>query len=324
MTRPPSGAAHSSSPLRKLIVLIASCLGTGLFVAACSSSSDSASNAPAAGAPYAGAGAGKAVAAPEPAARGAVNRVRSTGVTDLAKLSSQSIIYTANLRLRVKNVEAAAAEATDTVTAAGGYVANEQQFSPSRTSAGEVILQLKIPVAAYRQTLSTVTKLGVRLAFTEQAQDVTQQVADVSSRAASAQAAIRQLRALLSRAGSIPSLLSVQDEINSEESSLESLLAQQAALARETSFATVTVTFIGHHHAQVVKKHKKAHRGLVAGLGTGWRGLKLVVVWLLTAIGTLLPFAVPVAAIGGVLYYFGRRRVRRRPPSATAPPAATS
>jgi hypothetical protein len=313
-------------PLRNLIILIASCTGTALFVAACSSSApDSASNAPAAGAPAANPAGGKAIYAPEAAPRSAADRqAPSTGVTDLAKLSSQSIIYTADLRLRVENVQGAATAATEDVTAAGGYVANEQQFSPTRASAGEVILQLKIPVALYRQTLTTITKLGTRLAFTERAQDVTQQVADVSSRAASAQAAIKQLRALLSRAGSIPSLLSVQDEINSEEASLESLLAQQAALARETSYATVTVTFAGHHHAQVVKKPKKVHRGLIAGLGTGWRGLKLVVVWLLTAIGTLLPFAVPVAAAAGVLYYFGRRRVRRRTPPAAAPPAAAS
>ena len=236
----------------------------------------------------------------------------STGVTDLAKLSNQAIIYTADLTLRVKDVSTAATEATTEVTAAGGYVANEQQITAaSRGSAGEIMLQLKIPVTSYHPTLTTLTKLGVQISFTEQAQDVTQQVADVSSRVASAEAAIKQLRELLSRAGSIPSLLSVQDEINSQETSLESLLAQQAALAHETSYATVTVTFAGHH-VKVVSKPKKVHRGLAAGLATGWRGLKLVVVWLLTAIGTLLPFAIPVAAIGGVIYFGRRRLVRRR------------
>ncbi|HET7016026.1 MAG TPA: DUF4349 domain-containing protein [Streptosporangiaceae bacterium] len=238
------------------------------------------------------------------------------------KLSNQAIIYTTNLSLRVKDVSAAATQASNEVTAAGGYVANEQQFATNH-GGGEITLQLKIPVASYHPTLSSLGKLGVQISFNEQAQDVTQQVADVSSRVASAQAAIKQLRALLSRAGSIGSLLSVQDEINSEESALESLLAQQAALAHETSYATVTVTFVGHH-AKIVHKPKKTHRGLVAGLGTGWRGLKLVVVWLLTAIGTLLPFAVPVVAIGGVIYFGRRRLARRRTPPAAAPPAAAS
>ena len=89
--------------------------------------------------------------------------------------------------------------------------------------------------------------------------DVTQQVADVGSRVASAQAAISQLRALLKRAGSVGALLSVQDEINSQEASLEALLAQQRSLAHETSYATVTVTLIGHH-AKIV--HKEAREEL--------------------------------------------------------------
>lgn len=266
--------------------------------------------------------AGTAGMAKEAAPRGAAH-APSTGVTDLAKLSNQAIIYTADLSLRVKDVSAAAAQASSEVAAAGGYVANEQQFATNRSSGGgEITLQLKIPVTSYHPALTALTKLGAQLSFNEQAEDVTQRVADVSSRVASAQAAIKQLRALLTRAGSIDSLLSVQDEINSEESALESLLAQQTALAHETSYATVTVTFVGHH-VKVVHKHK-THRGLVAGLATGWRGLKLVVVWLLTAIGTLLPFAVPAVVIGGVIYEGRRRLSRRRTPPAAAPPAATT
>jgi hypothetical protein len=309
-------------PLRNLIILIVSCVGTGLFVAACSSSaSEGASGAPAARKVAAGPEFGTSNGAG--GARHSAVSAPSTGVTDLTKLSNQAIIYTAYLTLRVKGVSTAATEATTEVTAAGGYVSNEQQITAtSRGSAGEIMLELKIPVTSYHPTLATLTKLGVQISFTEQARDVTQQVADVSSRVASAEAAIKQLRELLSRAGSIPSLLSVQDEINSQEGSLESLLAQQAALAHETSYATVTVTFVGHHMKVVKKPKKKVHRGLFAGLGTGWRGLKLVVVWLLTAIGTLLPFAVPIVAIGGVIYIGRRRLVRRR--ATPAPPAATS
>ncbi len=224
-----------------------------------------------------------------------------TNASDLAKLApNQSIIYTAELRLRVKTVATATSQATGDITAAGGYVANEQQFGPAGRSAGQVILQVKIPVAGYHSTLAELARLGHQLSFNEQAQDVTQQVADVSSRVASAQLAIKQLRELLSRAGNVGQLLSVQDEINAQESALESLLAQQQALAHETSYATVTLSLTGHR-AAVVKKHKKTHNGLVAGLRTGWHGLKAVVVWLLTALGTVLPFAVPLALIGGVI-----------------------
>ncbi len=240
-------------------------------------------------------------------------RGTTSGATDLAKLApGQSIIYTANLSLRVKNVSAVAAQAADDVTASGGYVADEQQTRQSRRRGGisRISLQVKIPVAEYRTVLAKLSGLGRQLSFSEQATDVTQEVADVSSRVTSAEAAIRQLRELLSRAGNVGQLLSVQDQINSEEISLEALLAQQRALAHETTFATVSVALLGHR-AVVAKKPSVASHGLVAGLATGWRALKDVVVWLLTALGTVLPFAVPLAFILGIAL-IGRRKLAKR------------
>jgi hypothetical protein len=321
MTKPfdraprPSSMSRSPHPipaLRNWLVVTTLVAGTALGVAACATGNSGTAaehgvpaaapkiiNGPAVGAaPYASSG--------------------SAPATDLVKLApAQDIIYTANLTLRVKNVATATTDATNDVTAAGGYVASEQQtvaVGPHGT--GQVNLTLKIPVAAYHQTLAQLAGLGTRLSFNEQAQDVTQQVADVSSRVASAQAAITQLRALLSRAGNVGALLSVQDEINAEEATLEALLAQQQALAHETSYATVTMLVVGHR-VKVIRKPHKAHRGLVAGLGAGWRALKAVVVWLLTALGTLLPFAVPIALLGGIFYLGRRRLLRRRTPPAT-------
>ncbi|HUD37424.1 MAG TPA: DUF4349 domain-containing protein [Streptosporangiaceae bacterium] len=314
----------SISP-RSLLIVIATCAGTGLLVTACAASSHSSGTSgtaaePRANAPVAGPAFG--VAGASGAERSAHEAIPSTN--ELTKLAPvQSIIYTSNVTLRVKNVTAVATTATNDATTAGGYVASEQQTIPNgRHGVAQVSLQLKIPVTVYHATLTTLASLGHPLAYSTQAQDVTQQVADVSSQAASAQAAIRQLRALLSRAGNVGQLLSVQDEINNEESSLEALLAQQQALAHETSYGTVYLTLVGHHAATVIKR-RKTHHGLVAGLATGWHALRATVVWLLTVLGTVLPFAVALAVLLG-LGYLGRRRLLRRRASPTAPPAPAS
>ncbi len=81
----------------------------------------------------------------------------------------------------------------------------------------------------------------------------------MNSRVTSAMAAIKQLRALLSKAGTVSALLSVQEEINSQEANLEALLAQQRSLAHRTSYATISVTVIGQHVA-LVKKQAKIRR----------------------------------------------------------------
>ena len=172
-------------------------------------------------------------------------------------LASPNIIYTASLTIRAANVTAAASRATGIVLREGGYVSSEQAtIDPADHARSTVSLQLKIPVAAYGTTLATLSAvLGTQTSLTQHAQDVTQQVADVSSLVTSAQDAITQLQALLKRAGSVSDLLSVQEQINAQESSLEALQAQQRALARETSYATVSVTLVSTHRAPARQPH---------------------------------------------------------------------
>jgi Domain of unknown function (DUF4349) len=235
-------------------------------------------------------------------------------------LASPSIVYTASLVIRTANVTAAASRATGIVLREGGYVSSEQAtIDPADHTRSAVSLQLKIPVAAYGSTLATLSAaLGTQTSLTQHAQDVTQQVADVSSLVTSAQDAITQLQALLKRAGSVSGLLSVQEQINAQESSLEALQAQQRALARETSYATVSVTLVSPRQHRAQARHSR--RGFVAGLATGWRTLRLAGSAILTALGAALPFAViaAVLAAAGVAGWRRWPRVARRGSRPTA------
>ncbi|MGH3281335.1 MAG: DUF4349 domain-containing protein, partial [Trebonia sp.] len=234
--------------------------------------------------------------------------------------AGRQLIETAQLTVRAANVASAVSRATSIVTAAGGYVSAENASAGNgQPSQARATVTFKIPAAAYAATLAALSGggLGTQLSLARQAQDVTKQVADVDSRVASDEAAITQLRALLKHAGDVSSLLSVQNQINSEESDLESMLAQQKALSHETAYATVTVTLAGPK-APVKPPAKAAPPpGLTGGLSGGWRALGLTVSWLLTVIGAVAPFAAVVAVIGG-LAWWGRRRVtgRRRKPDA--------
>ena len=267
-----------------------------------------------------GAGAPHAALAPvaSAAARPGFGAVNGAQLTRVPLPGRQSIIYTAALTVRAAGVGAAAAKAAQLATAAGGYVASENATS-TRAHPGKatVSMQLKVPVGAYQATLANLTRLGKTLSQSQHAQDVTQTVADVTSRVASAQAAIAQLRALLARAGAVSSLLTVQDQINAQEAGLESLLAQQRALARETVYATISLLIVSTPPA--VRHHRgKAAGGFTGGLGAGWRALRQVVSWLLTAAGAVLPFLAPVAVVAYLGYRARRWRPRRRP-GPTAP-----
>jgi Domain of unknown function (DUF4349) len=284
----------------------------GLLAAGCSAAGQSSSSS---------AGASEPRAAALPAAPGAGHSASSGGAALTALPSTESIIYTASLTVRTADLTRAAAAATQLARAAGGYVAAENtalnRAHPDRST---VSLQLKVPVASYLGVLGTLSsRLGTRLAEAQHAQDVTQTVADVTSRVASAQAAIAQLRKLLARAGSVSSLLDVQNQINTEEASLEALQAQQRALAHETTFATVSLLLVTKP-VPGVKKHGQSG-GFLRGLAAGWRGLTRVVVALLTAAGAALPFAVILAA-AGYLGWRGRRWLLRHRAARGAGPAS--
>jgi Domain of unknown function (DUF4349) len=302
-------------------------LGGGMFLAGCSAaSSGSASSSGGAARSVSGQA---AAAAPVPtlapagsnAGKSAAGGAAAGTTARLAPASS--IIYTAQLTVRADSVSSAAAQAAQIAEAVGGYVSNETASSdPDHPSEATASVQLKIPVASYPATLGQLaSRLGTQLSLQQQAQDVTQQVADVNSQVASDQAAIVQLRALLSHAGSVGDLLNVQNQINEEEASLESMQAQQRALSHETSYATVTLTLLGPKAKPVVHR-PKAPPTLAGGFGAGWRALRITVSWVLAFLGAIAPFAVIVAVAGYVVYRGRRWLIRRRP--ATEPSAPES
>jgi hypothetical protein len=289
--------------------------GAALLLAGCSGGSSGGS--PSAALPPAhGTVSNGAAAAPVPAA-GRAPASSSSPASHAAQLAlaSQSIIYTASITIQTKNVTQAATRATGIATAVGGYVSSEQAAINLRDPASSTVsLQLKIPVASYAGTLSTLsTALGTQTSLTQRAQDVTQQVADVTSLASSQQAAITQLQALLKQAGSISALLTVQQQIAAQESSLEALQAQQRALDRETSYATVSLMLLSPHRAPVKKKKARKttrQHGFVAGFAAGWHGLRVIVAGFLTAVGAALPFTLLIAVLAAA-GYTGRRHLRR-------------
>jgi hypothetical protein len=321
--------AAVAAPRRRLLLLVALPAGLALIsmaaLAGCSggSASSSAASAPALGAPDAhaanGAIASPAVAGAASAASGSKSAAGSAGAgqdASGARLApaGQQLIYTAQLTVRARDVGDAVSRATSIATAAGGYVSAENASSdPAQPSQSLATVTLKIPVVVYSTTLSELSGnvLGSRLSLAQQTQDVTQQVADVSSRVASDEAAITQLRALLSRAGSVGDLLSVQNQIDSEESDLEAMQSQQNALNHETAYATVALTIVGPKAAVKPKPKPAPPPGLVNGLAGGWHALRVAVSWLLAIIGAVAPFAA-VVAVAGVAALWVRRRLAAR------------
>jgi hypothetical protein len=249
----------------------------------------------------------------------------SSTVTAGLAPTTETIIYTANMTVRSANVAAAARQIASIVTAAGGYTADEQLVSGTPGKTGETIsITLKIPVPAYQAALGQLSSpaLGKQIAMQQQATDVTQEVANVNSLVTSEQDAISALQGLLKKAASVSGLLQVQQQISADESTLNSLLAQQRALDHQTSYGTVSMTLVSPAVHRVVHKKKTTKKGFVAGLAAGWRALKRATSAVLTALGAALPFLVVVGGLAGIGYLGWRRFLRRKAGPPEAEPTA--
>jgi Domain of unknown function (DUF4349) len=316
------------------MAIIGSAVLGSAALAGCSGSTASSSapeGAPQAAAPSAAAANGAAAAGAGDQRSGASSAGAAGGgqprSASAARLipASQQIIYTAQLSVRSKDVGSAIASATRIVMAAGGYVSSESATSdPDHPSSATATIELKIPVAAYQQTLASLAggSLGTQLSLRQQAQDVTQQVADVSSQVTSDLAAIAQLRELLKHAGSVGELLDVQNQINQQEAALEGMQAQQRALNHETAFATLTLSVLGPK-AAAKPATPAPPPGLANGLSGGWHAFKVTIDWLLAILGAVAPFAAALAIVAFAAWRL-RRRVARpavRPAPEPEPPA---
>ncbi|MEV0725257.1 DUF4349 domain-containing protein [Micromonospora purpureochromogenes] len=260
------------------------------------SAGDSAAEAPAGGAPVGGAAEqGKAGA----------------GAPDL-RVDQRAIIYTGTMRVQVDDVEGAARRAVAAVVAAGGFVGGDNRRSVAADAEAE--LELRVPAAKFTALIDELATYGRQQRREVKTQDVTEETVDLDARIATQRARVDSARKLLSRATSIPELVSLEDEVSRREADLASLEAKKRRLADLTALSTITVTFVGMDASTA---EEETETGFMVGLRGGWKVFVASMTILLTVLGAVLPwllaFGVPLVVFLAVL----RRRRRGRP----APPA---
>ncbi|MFE0061487.1 DUF4349 domain-containing protein, partial [Streptomyces sp. NPDC059003] len=158
-----------------------------------------------------------------------------------AKARATHIIRTASLTVRVEDVPKALGRARAAAEDAGGLVGNESTDRDRRGRERSHVV-LRVPQDRYEQVLSSLEGTGKLVDRTAKAEDVTEQVVDVESRVKTQRASVARVRELMDRATKISDIVSLEGELSTRQSDLESLLAQQASLKERTALATITLT----------------------------------------------------------------------------------
>ncbi|MCX4814546.1 DUF4349 domain-containing protein [Streptomyces sp. NBC_01239] len=288
---------HSVRPLQALAALL---LASSLALAGCSGgASEKSSSASDAG------GDAKAAAPDTARQEGAAGSGNARNTKAVPKLTGSSIIRTASLSVRVKDVPKALDEARTTTENAGGFVGNE---STTRDGQGHERTQvvLRVPSDKYDEVLADLEGAGKLLQRTAKAQDVTDQVVDVESRIASQRASVARVRELMDRATKLSDVVELEGELSTRESDLEALLAQQASLKDRTSLATITLSLSQTPVAKAAAKDGSP--GFVDAVAGGWHVFVTMLRWIALSLGAVLPFA----AVAALALFVWLRLVRPR------------
>lgn len=215
-----------------------------------------------------------------------------------------TVVTTGSMSLAVDDVEDAVADIDTFVGARGGRLDGETTDSDGDRTWSDVTVRVpERDLPALRRELA---ELGTVSAVSVSREQVGSQYRDIEARITSLEASIRRLRSIIAEAGTTKDLLDAESTLSKRQGDLESLKAQRRVLANQTALATIQVSISQSEAAQTV-----APSGFVGGLTRGWNSLVATTNAVVTGLGVLIPWLVPLGAAGAVALV-ARRRLQAR------------
>jgi len=224
-----------------------------------------------------------------------------------ATTADRDIVSTGTVTLTVEKPTDAATRAVRIVETAGGRVDDRVERAATKGDHGSASLTLRIPSAALTATLAELRSLGTVENVSISARDVTAERTDLDARVTALRASVDRLVDLMSRSATTADLISIESALSQRQADLESLEAQQAALAGQISLATITLQLGSVAPAPPAP----APADFLSGLSTGWNALVTFVTALVVVFGVLLPWVLPPAIVAAVVLLVVLRRRRR-------------
>ncbi|HNX17120.1 MAG TPA: DUF4349 domain-containing protein [Methanoregula sp.] len=238
------------------------------------------------------------VSTPSPAPTGAGN----TG-------TDSKIIRTASLTLEVKDVTGAAETLKGLAIAKGGYVSstNIQKISGNRLY-GTVVL--RVPAAAFEDTLAGVKGIGTVKSVSTQSEDVTEEYVDLVAQKTSYQNQLAQYNAIMKKAEKVEDVIAVQQQIDRVQTELDRLEGRLKYLNSRVDLSTISV-----YLQEPEPVGGETGHNFVSTLNEGIAGFLGMIDALIIFLFTVLPLII----IGGGIYGIYLWRKGKKPAAAPAP-----
>jgi Domain of unknown function (DUF4349) len=243
----------------------------------------------------------------QPPKEGAGTNQPSTPLVD-----NRSLIFRAQISVRVDDVPKAADALTSLATTAGGFLASEKRTIDARES--HATITVRIPSKAYSDTLEKIAKLGRELERGSNVEDVTEAVVDLDTRIAAQKASVDSVRRMFERASTLQDVVLLEKELNQRQAELASLEQRKRRLDDLVALSTITVTLVGPN--TVIKPEEEPDPTFLSALKSGWNALVESLRFASVVLGYLLPFLVALGVPLFLLIWLLRLRGRGVRPSA--------
>ncbi|EHQ63321.1 hypothetical protein PDENDC454_05541 [Paenibacillus dendritiformis C454] len=234
--------------------------------------------------------------------------------------ADRKLIYEANIRMEVKNYEAAKQRLQQLVEHSKGYVLQFSDQESESERGGSFVI--KVPAAgftAFLDELGTWEVLDYHREYS--ANDVTEEYVDLEARLTAQRAMEARLLAFMEKATRADDLVQFSSELGSVQSEIEQIVGRKRYLDNHVAMSTVNMRLYQPVNVPVVQGLKNAFGTRMANtLVQSWEALVQFVQVIILFLTALLPFACAAAIVGVPIWLLvKRRRGRRRHPQSRVP-----
>ncbi|WP_197258310.1 DUF4349 domain-containing protein [Paenibacillus dendritiformis] len=234
--------------------------------------------------------------------------------------ADRKLIYEANIRMEVKNYEAAKQRLQQLVDRSKGYVLQFSDQQSESERGGSFVI--KVPASGFTtflDELGTWEALDYHREYS--ANDVTEEYVDLEARLTARRAMEARLLAFMEKATIADDLVQFSGELGSVQSEIEQIVGRKRYLDNHVAMSTINMRLYQPVNAPVVQGLKNAFGTRMANtLVQSWETLVQFVQVLILFLTALLPFACAAAIAGVPIWLLAkRRRGRRRHPHAPFP-----
>ncbi len=216
-----------------------------------------------------------------------------TGLETLNRM----IIYTAQLGLKVDNVDSAMNEIRNITENLGGFVSGA--FMSKKDGQKMGVITIRVPQENFNTAIMVIEMLGDVESKDVKGEDVTEQYVDLKARLSNFQREEQRLTEILAMCKTVEEVLRVESELNRVRGEIERLTGQIQYLETRVDLATITVSL---SEAKPWIEIPQVDWG--ASIKAGLWGVFTVLQGLIT----LTIAAIPFIAIGAPIYYVYRWR----------------